>query len=146
MTDISVVTTAYQAEKRSWLLSPHGAEDESTNPSITLDISKFTAGTHYPNGYIPSGTIVSKVTATGLWGPYDSTAVDGRQTVGDDKIGILFGAITVVRWNGVAATKVGGAIVVHGFINIPKLPFSSGAGALDATAQSALRLCWFRTV
>lgn len=146
MTDISVVSTTYSAGKRSWLLSSHGAEDPGTNPSITLDISKFTAGTHYPNGYIPSGTVVSKVTATGLYGPYDSTASDGRQTPADDGIGFLFGDISVVRWNGSSATKVGGGIVVHGFINLAKLPFSSGAGALDSTAKTALRLCYFRTV
>lgn len=146
MTDISVVTTPYQAEKRSWLLSSHGAEDPGTNPSITLDISKFVQATHYPNGFIPSGTVVSKITATGLYGPYDSTASDGRQTVGDDLIGFLFGAVSVVRWNGTSATKAGGGIVVHGFINTNKLPFASGAGALDATAKTALRLCYFRAV
>jgi hypothetical protein len=147
MTDISVVTTAYQSAKRSWLLSPHGAEDPGTNPSITLDISKFTAGTHYVNGFIPSGTVVTKVTATGLWGPYDSTASDGRQTPADDAVGILFGDSTVIRPNGSAATKVGAAIVVHGFVNTNKLPFGTGvAGGLGAAAKTALRLIWFRAL
>jgi hypothetical protein len=52
MTDISVSKTNYQVEKLSWLLDDGGWEKES----ITLDISAFTAGTHYPNGFIPSGT------------------------------------------------------------------------------------------
>jgi hypothetical protein len=48
---------------------------------------------------------VSKVTATGLWGPYDSAASDGRQTVGDDAVGILFGSVPVLRPNGAAARR-----------------------------------------
>ena len=54
MTDISVTTTAYQAEDRSWLLSQWG-QGPGENPNVVLDISAFTEGTHYPNGYIPSG-------------------------------------------------------------------------------------------
>lgn len=71
-TDISVATTSYQVEKRSWLLSPHGTEP-GTTPGVTLDISAFTAGVHYPNGYIPSGTPLGKITASGLYGPYSVT-------------------------------------------------------------------------
>ena len=77
MTDISVSKTNYQVEKLSWLLDDGGWEKES----ITLDISTFTAGTHYPNGFIPSGTNLGKITATNLYGPYDDTATDGRQTL-----------------------------------------------------------------
>lgn len=144
MSDISVVTYGNsQAEKRSWLLGPHGTEP-GTTPSITLDISKFTAGTHYPNGFIPSGTVVSKVTATGLWGPYDSTASDGRQTVGDGTIGILFNSVPALNHAGVARTKFGTAVLVHGFVNTLKLPFASSAtGGLAAAAQTALRLIHF---
>lgn len=68
MTDISVQTTSYQVENRSWLLSPHGTEP-GTTPSITLDVSAFTANVHYPNGYIPSGTNLAKL-SSGLYGPY----------------------------------------------------------------------------
>ncbi|QWY79636.1 head decoration [Arthrobacter phage Persistence] len=77
MTDISVSKTNYQVEKLSWLLDDGGWEKES----ITLDISTFTAGTHYPNGFIPSGTSLGQITATKLYGPYDDTATDGRQTL-----------------------------------------------------------------
>lgn len=77
MTDISVVSTAFQVENRSWLLGPHGT-DPGANPSITLDISTFTSGTHYPNGYIPSGTALSLITAAGggvvgKYAPYGGT-------------------------------------------------------------------------
>ncbi|MGW1059346.1 hypothetical protein [Micromonospora rubida] len=78
MTDISVATVNYQVDKRAWLLSPHGT-DPGTTPSITLDISAFTPAVHYPNGYIPSGTPLGKITATGLYGPYSVT--DEVQTI-----------------------------------------------------------------
>lgn len=69
MTDISVTTTSWQVEKRDWLLSPHGT-GPGTNPSIVLDVSAFTPAVHYPNGYIPSGTPLAKITSSGLYGPY----------------------------------------------------------------------------
>ena len=140
MTDISVQTTAFQVEKRSWLLSPHGTEP-GTTPSITLDVSAFTAATHYPNGYFPSGIVLGVITATGLYGPYDDTAVDGRQTAA----GILFGSVKVP--NTADTTKdVGAAMLVHGFVKISKLPIANGAagrGYIDANGQTDLKLVHF---
>lgn len=125
MTDISVTSTGYQVENRSWLISAHGT-DPGANPSVTLDISKFTAGTHYPNGYIPSGIALGKVTATGLYGPYDNTASDGRETAA----GFLFSTLGVRT----GQTKVGGALVIHGFVRESKLPF-----AIDAAGKTDLK-------
>lgn len=139
MTDISVVTTASQVENRSWLLSGPEGVGPGWTPSVTLDISKFVQGTHYPNGYIPSGIILAKVTATGLYGPYDNTASDGREIEAGDRLGLLFGSLPVRP----GATKVGGAIVVHAAVDAAKLPFQSGAGALSADARTGLRLVFF---
>lgn len=91
MTDISVATVNYQVEKRAWLLSPHGT-DPGTTPSITLDVSAFTAGVHYPNGYIPSGTPLGKITATGLYGPYSVT--DEVQTITEGGSGLTSFTLT----------------------------------------------------
>lgn len=91
MTDISVTSTNYQSENRSWLLSPHGTEPGATL-SITLDVSAFTAGTHYPNGYIPSGTPLAKITATGLYGPYSVT--DEVQTITEGGSGLTSYTLT----------------------------------------------------
>jgi hypothetical protein len=91
MTDISVSTSAYQVEKRSWLLSQHGT-DPGTTPSITLDVSAFTAGVHYPNGYIPSGTNLAKITATGLYGPY--TVSNEVQTLTEGGSGLTSFTVT----------------------------------------------------
>jgi hypothetical protein len=52
----------------SWLGSGHGLRNSRT---VTLDISAFTAGTHYPDGYIRSGQPVAIV--GGMLVPYDST-------------------------------------------------------------------------
>jgi hypothetical protein len=136
VTDISITSTAKQVENRSWLLGQHGT-DPGTTPSVTLDPALF-AGLA-PNGYVPSGTAIAKVTATGLWGPADSTATDGRQTWTDATVGLLFGTLTLRT----GATKVGGARVVHGFVNPTKLPFQSGAGAATTAVRTALRLIHF---
>jgi hypothetical protein len=140
MTDISVLTTNYQVEKRSWLLSPHGTDPGSTL-SGTLDVSALTAATHYPNGYVPSGVVLGIITATGLWGPYDDTAVDGRQTAA----GILFSSVRIP--NTADLTKdVGIGILVHGFVKIAKLPIANGAtgrGYIDANGQTDLKLIHF---
>jgi len=58
------------AGDQSWLGSAHGIRNCRTE---LLDISTFTLATHYPNGYIPSGTPVAKV--GGVLVPYDSTEV-----------------------------------------------------------------------
>jgi hypothetical protein len=94
MTDIAVAWTDYEVEKRDWLLGPHGT-GPGDNPSIVLDISAFTAGVHYPNGYIPSGTPLAKITATGLYGPYSVTDEVQTLTVGGS--GLTSFTIT---WNG----------------------------------------------
>jgi hypothetical protein len=73
-TDISLQSTTYQVGNRQWLLA-----EPDVKLNVTLDPSKFTAGTHFPNGYLPSGTVVGIKTATGLAGPYDDAASDGRR-------------------------------------------------------------------
>lgn len=103
MTDISVSSVAYQVEKRSWLLSPHGT-DPGTTPSITLDVSAFTAGTHYPNGYILSGTNLAKITASGLYGPY--TVSNEVQTLTEGGSGLTSFTVT---WNAQTTSSLAAA-------------------------------------
>ncbi len=74
--DISLSTEAWVAEDRSWLGSRDGTE---YTESITLDVSAFTANTHYPDGHIPSGTVLAKL-GNGLYGPY-AAASNEAQTV-----------------------------------------------------------------
>ncbi|AKJ72023.1 head decoration protein [Gordonia alkanivorans] len=128
-TDISVRSSSYQVEDRSWLVGTHGTD---VTPSVTLDISKFTQNTHYPNGFIKSGTALGKVTATGLFGPYDNAASDGRETC----VGLLFSSVRAIDTStGSALTKVGGARFIHGAVNTANLP-----ATVDANGKADLPL------
>lgn len=124
-TRTGLTTTSYQAPKRDWLLGLHGT-DGGANPTATLDVSMFTAGGYYPNGYIPSGTVVSRV-ASGLWGPFDNT-VTGLEH------GITIGDVTV---NGADLTQdAATGVLKHGFVAYAKLP-TVGRPAV-ATARTAM--------
>ena len=128
-------TATYMADSRPWLYGPHGTEP-GANPNITLDISAFTPATHYPNGFIPSGTVLGKITATGLYGPYNDAAGDGTQTAS----GLLFDAVQPVA----DTTKdIGSALFVHGFVRATKLPFQSGTGSIDANGKVDLPLIYW---
>lgn len=129
-TDISMQTTSYQVGDRSWLLA-----EPDYKPNVTLDITKFTAATHFPNGYIPSGTVIGRITSSGLFGPYDPGASDGRETA----YGLTYGDVRAVRQDGSTAAKVGtGAVVYDAVVSKSKLPFQSGAGSIDSAAETAL--------
>ena len=128
-TSIAVRSSAYQVEDRSWLVGTHGTD---VTPTVTLDISKFTKNTHYPNGFIPSGTALGKVSATGLYGPYDNAANDGRETC----VGLLFSSARAVDTStGNALAKVGGARFIHGMVTAAKLP-----ATVDANGKADLPL------
>jgi hypothetical protein len=124
--DISVRTDNYQVENHSWLGSAHGTD---AGRSITLDVSTFTAGTHYPNGYIPSGVVLGKITATGLYGPYNNGASDGREVAAGH-------LLTATEVQAAATTiDVGAVLLEHGIVIEAKLP--SGHG-LDANGKTDL--------
>lgn len=123
-TDISLQTTLYQVGSRAWLLA-----EPDVKLNVTLDPALFTAGTHYPNGFLPSGTVVAIKTATGLAGPYDDAAGDGRNTA----YGITYGDARFVYADGSTAAKVGISVVVNqAIVSKAKMPFTSGTGFADA--------------
>lgn len=126
--DISVRSTSYGVDDRAWLIGQHGVD---ITPSVTLDISKFTKNTHYPDGYIKSGQPLGIVTATGLYGPYDNSASDGREVCR----GLLFSFVRAIDpSNGNTLVKVGGARFVHGLVKESKLPVAiDSAGKADLT-------------
>lgn len=126
--DLSLKTESFTQDRRDWLGSAHGTD---APVSATLDVSKFTAGTHYPDGYIKSGVPLGQITATKLYGPYDDTATDGRQTL----VGFLFTAQDV-NARRVASTKVVGSMLVHCFIREAKLPVAvDAAGKTDVAGR-----------
>lgn len=123
MTDITVTSSSQQNENRSWLLGGETTMAEG----ITLDVSQFNAGTHYPNGFLPSGTVISP-----SGGPYSGTGAVG---------GILFGSLTLRP----GVTKVGGAVVkAFVFVKKSRLPLQSGTGSLGASGEAGLPLISFQ--
>lgn len=120
--DLSVRTEAWTQDDQSWLGSQHGTSAART---ITLDVSTFTASTHYPNGYFPSGLALGKITASGLYGPYDAEAGDGRE----DAAGFLF---TAIKAPTTSAANVQGALLMHCFVVESRLPI-----AIDDTMKTA---------
>ncbi|GAA4762569.1 head decoration protein [Microbacterium gilvum] len=61
-------TENFGSGDQTWLGSTHGIRNART---VVLDVSAFTKATHYPDGYIPSGTPLAIV--GGLAVPYDPT-------------------------------------------------------------------------
>lgn len=129
MNNISVRRTGpFTAEDRSWLAGPHGTEPGAT-PTVTLDVASFSTA-QKADGYIHSGLALGKITATGLYGPYDNAATDGRETAA----GLLFSSVDVSQ----GQTKVPTGLLVHGFVYEAKLP-----AAVDTAGKTELRLIHF---
>jgi hypothetical protein len=127
--DLTLRKTTYLTDKQDWLGSEHGT---SATRSITLDTSAFTAGTHYPNGYFPSGLPLGKITATGLYGPYNDANSDGTQTLA----GFLF---TDVVPGSPTTVDVQGALFEHGKVIEAKLPVAiDAAGRVDVAGKIIL--------
>ncbi|MFD5198791.1 head decoration protein [Streptomyces sp. NPDC058375] len=121
--DLNLKVESFTQDRRDWLGSAHGTD---APVSITLDVSKFTKNTHYPDGYLKSGLPLGKVTTGGKYGPYDGAAEDGRETL----VGFLFTAVDVDARK-VASTSVVGSMLIHCFIREAKLPI-----AVDANGKT----------
>lgn len=76
--DLSVRKTTYLNIDQRWI-GPGGRSAIADARSITLNVALFDLVTAFPNRYIPSGVVLGRVTATGLYGPYNDAATDGRQ-------------------------------------------------------------------
>lgn len=127
--DISVRSETFGGDDQSWLGSAHG-----TSSGRTVTLSKaagFVAGTHYPNGYLPSGTKLGRITASGKYGLYDDAASDGRQTLA----GFLLTPVSVT-----AGADLVAALFEHGAVVEANLPFAIDA---NGKADVAGRI-WFR--
>lgn len=115
----------------SWLGSGHGLRNARTE---ILDISAFTAATHYPQGFIPSGLPVARV--GGVLVPYDAT--EGTVT----GAGVLAGFVLTDQPLGItpgttanAADDLNVPLLDHGRVKVGKLPITFVAPA--AAAKSA---------
>jgi hypothetical protein len=87
--DLTVRKENFVLDSRDWVMHEHGLD---VMDSITLDLAEFVEGTHYPNGFIPSGTPLSEL-PTGLYGPYGGTS-DEVQTVTEGGSGLTSFTLT----------------------------------------------------
>ena len=106
-------TETFGAGDQSWLGSAHGIYNTRTE---TLDISTFTEGTHYPNGYITSGTPVAKV--GGVLVPY--TVAEGTTTGAGILAGFIYTDQPVVGTGDFAVP-----VLDHGRVKAALVPYAS---------------------
>jgi len=125
--DLALTIDTIGQDDQRWLGTAHGT---SAGDSITLDAAAFTAGTHFPNGYLPSGTCVSLNTSTQKYGPYTTGGANGTGTAA----GFLLTPVQVKT----ASSTPSGALYWHGEVVTAYLPFQSGTGSIDATGKGQL--------
>lgn len=124
MHDLTITSTDYGSDDKSWLGSAHGFD---AMPTVTLDADLFT-GT-FTDGHVPSGVAIAKVTASGLYGPYDDAAVDGRA--------VLVGHLGETR-RIPAGSQIPAPILRHGQVIEANLPTDHGldaAGKVDVAGR-----------
>jgi hypothetical protein len=119
--DLTVQTQTFGGGDYTWLGSAHGTQ---AGRSVTLHTAAFTAGTHAPNGFYPSGLPLGKITASGFYGPYTPGAVDGTAVLA----GFLLGDVRVSA----TSSDVQGALLEHGTVIAAKVPII----VIDATAMA----------
>lgn len=129
--DLRVTTEAWTVEDRSWLASRDGTEVTQT---VTLSVAAFTQGTHYPNGYIPSGTIIGKITASGLYGPYagataevQTVTITGTPTGGTFTLTFQGETTAAIAYNATAAA-VEAALEALSVVNVNDVTVTGGPG------------------
>jgi hypothetical protein len=88
----------------------------------------------------PTGGTGTVTVATTTAGGADAGS-DGTEVAAE----ILYASVRVVRQDGSVAAKVAGAGVHRGEVDAAKLPFQSGAGAIDANGKADLKFINFRT-
>jgi hypothetical protein len=106
--DISVRPVGtWVPEDRSWLGSRDGTE---VTQSITLDTSAFVEATHYPDGYLKSGTVLA-AHDNNLYGPYagagsevQTVTVSGAPTGGTFTLTYAGQTTSALAYNAAAAT------------------------------------------
>ncbi len=121
-----LTTESFGTGNIAWLGTGHSLDGARTE---TINVSAFTEGTHYPDGYVRSGQPVAKV--AGLLVPYDAT--EGTVT----GAGILAGHVLFdVKVKG--STNVPAPLLDHGRVIAAKVPgtFTKPAAAAKLSATT----------
>lgn len=108
-------------DDQRWLGSARGTSQGQT---VALVMASFTAATHYPNGYFPSGIPLGLYTSganSGKYGPYTAGAADGTQNLA----GFLLTATAAPRNS--ATTVINGPLLDSGRVIVSLLPITVAA-------------------
>jgi len=119
-------------EDQSWLGSAHGTNE--CDP-ITLNADLFLA--LFPTGVVPSGTVVGKITATGLYAPYTDAGTHGAGT--ETASGHLFTTIDLGGTTAGTVDRAAGALYWHGEVVEAKLPVGHGLTAAAKVDLAQIR-------
>ncbi len=103
----------------SWLGSDHGIFNGRTS---TFVVANFTAGTHYPNGYVPSGLAVNCADEANLK-PWTAAA------------GEVLGFVLFDRAVGSGDAKFAVPVLRHGIVRRKRLPIVIAAPAAGTAEQ-----------
>jgi hypothetical protein len=138
MTEITVTSTTYNTGDRSWLLfEADGQPGPVSRGTAEIDFSAFTSGTHYPNGYLPSGWSWGRSRRRGGWRrTWTPTPTAPRPRSGSST------TTSPSRRALPAASKVSAAYVrSFAAVSVSRLPANNG---LDAAGQTDLKLIDFQ--
>lgn len=117
MVDLAVRTENLGDSDQGFIVKP----SDITEVGCTLNLALFTP----VDGVIPAGTPLAKVTASGLYGPYDDGGTGGLEVFA----GRLFDTIPT---RGKTTGNVGASRIVVGAVYAAKCPDSPNAAAVTA--------------
>lgn len=137
--DLSQTTETFLNDDQSWLGSAHGTNEGDT---VTIDPTTFDLVTAFPNGFIPSGVVVAKITSggnAGLYGQYDpGTVVHESASIAVDATGGTFtitfqGETTAAIAFNATAAAVKAALELLPGINLGDITVTGGPGDSGGT-------------
>lgn len=134
MSDFAIeVTNVTGGTDFRWLRSSHGVDSAVTG---TYDLTKGIAALRDADtGVVPSGVLVGKITATGLYGVWDKTATDGREVLA----GVALADVTVIngRYVVLPSGKAPFALLKHGILSRKFLPVEAQRTVDESVATTA---------
>lgn len=101
----------------------------SSNADVEIDGRTIPAGTRY----LPKGTVMAEITASGKYAPAHTGAGDGRETLTNGKCGLLKGTIV----QGDTQDELVG-LVIGGNVYQARCQFGATLGTTNAATQPAL--------
>jgi hypothetical protein len=135
--NLSPIKETFGQDNQTWLGSAHGTSSADT---ATLDLTTFTQAVHYPNGYLPSGTPLAKITSSGKYGPYEATgSVTASTTAGSTTLTATTGTFNSVEVGDVVSgAGIPGGTVVDSVTDATHVVMSQAATATATGVAVAL--------